>query len=129
MLKRITNKLRGIDSFYAGIDLGKIDLYQRYFQKILDSVDVANFTQWGARDSGYNKAQAQKDKATIEAILANQAAQEGLDPNYLKVMTYQYFFADGWRRAQDKDQWAKRVLHRQRADYFPNAAEVRRLLG
>jgi hypothetical protein len=127
LLSKLKSKIKGVDPFYEEVRTEQIGLYQRYFQKVLNSIDVETQTAW-ARGRDYNAQQMARDEERMEKLIALEATAEGLSPAILQVMVSQYFFADEYRRRQDSSNWVKRVLHRQRVDYFPTGYQVRALL-
>lgn len=116
-----------IDPFYEEIEKDQIASYQEYVKKLINLIDIENHTKWAQRKL-YNKQQMNKDEQTMENIIVNQAAKEGLNPALLQVMLNQYFFADPYQRAMDKDNWAWRVIHRKDVDDFPDGLAMRNLL-
>lgn len=128
MLRQLINKIKGIDPFYEDIKTSQVDLYQHYFELVIDSINLENNTSW-ALGQKHDKAALQQDDETMNQIITNQAQTKGLSGCYLQIMVNQYFFADVWMREADKDQWVKRVLRRRKADYFPPGWAVFRALG
>jgi hypothetical protein len=127
MFKRMLSKLKGIDPFYEDMKVEQIALYQHYFAKIIQAVDVSNSTSW-SRSEPYDRSRLAADDEVMEKIIVGEAAREGLSPSYLQIIVNQYFLADERFRELDKDTWAKRVLYRKEVDYFPDGWATRRLL-
>ena len=71
-MKRLIAKIKGIDSFYSEIKKSQVELYQAYFERLLEAVNVDNYTK---RSSGeeYDKAVANLDDNTIEKIIVEEA--------------------------------------------------------
>lgn len=119
-MKRLIAKIKGIDPFYLEIKKSQVELYQAYFERLLEAINVDNYTK---RSSGeeYDKAVANLDDNTIEKITVEEAQnKDNLLPVYLQVILEQYFYADVWKREFDKHGWVHRVLHRKSVDYFPD---------
>ncbi len=91
IFSKVKNKITGIDSFYGEVQREQIGLYQHYFDKIIDSIDIDTQTKW-SKSEKYNREQMEKDEDAME-IIANEAAREGLAPAILQVMVNQYFFS------------------------------------
>jgi hypothetical protein len=127
MLKRLMNKAKGIDPFFEEVKAEQIGLYQHYFIKVLQSIDVDVETSW-SMGKPYDKERFQKDEYIMEKIIVGEAAAEGLIPSILQVIVHQYFFADVYQREIDRKRWVQRVIHRKQADYFPGGWQVASLL-
>ena len=115
------------ESLYFNLQSDQILLYQHYFNKVLNAVDVNNYTMW-AEGKNCDKSKMSIDDKKMQDIITNEASSEGLDPAYLQVMVHQYFFADVWQRESDKNSWVKQVLNRKSTDYFPDSWAVYKLL-
>lgn len=126
-LSRMKNKIKGIDPFYEEVKTEQIDLYQHYFSKLVNSIDIDTQTKW-SQSKDYDRQQMSKDEEAMEKIITVEAASEGISPAILQVMVNQYFFSDVYERELDKENWIKRVLHRKDVDYFSGGREVRTLL-
>ncbi len=126
IFSKVKNKIIGIDSFYGEVQREQIGLYQHYFDKIINSVDIDTQTKW-SKSEKYNREQMAKDEDAME-IIANEATREGLAPAILQVMVNQYFFADVYQRELDRHNWVKRVMYRKDVDYFPAGYSMRSLL-
>lgn len=122
-MKKLIAKIKGIDTFYSEINKHQVDLYQAYFEQLLESVNVDNSTK---RSSGeeYDKIVADHDDHTIEKIIVDEAKTNDLLPVYLQVILEQYFYADVWKREADKHNWVRRVMRRKRVDYFPDPLRI-----
>lgn len=118
-LDKIKAKVQGIDEFYVDIPKEHLGLYQNYFNKILNEVDLNTQTRWSA-GKDFDKDQLDRDFVTMERIVIEEAIKEGLHSVILNVIVNQYFFADVYRREKDKADWVKRVIHRKSTDYFPS---------
>lgn len=127
-LKHLTNKVKGIDPLYNIVQTEQIRLYQHYFEKVINSIDVNTQTNWSL-NKPYSQLQFKKDEETMERIILGEAAREGLHPGMLQVMVHQYFFADVYQRENDRGNWVKRVMYRKETDYFPDATRTRMLLN
>ena len=128
ILRTIRNRLRGVDPAYDDVTDAQLPRYQLYIDKVLAEIDIDTETAWSA-NRPYDKQQFFRDEATIERIIAHEAAAEGLNPAVLQVMVNQYFFADVYQRERDRDRWAYRVLHRKDVDYFPDPVAIADLLN
>jgi len=124
---RMRNKIKGIDPFYGEVNTKQIGLYQHYFSKIINSIDIDTQTKW-SQSKGYDRQQMSSDEEVMEKLITLDAASEGLSPAIMQVMVNQYFFADAYQRELDREDWVKRVLYRKDADYFPSGSQVRTLL-
>lgn len=120
-------KLKSVDAFYDDVKAEQIGLYQHYFARVIQAVDVRNSTRW-SRSSSYDRARLAADDQLTEKIIVGEAAREGLSPSYLQIMVNQYFFADERFREMDQDTWVNRVINRKDVDYFPDGWSTRRLL-
>lgn len=123
-LTRLKNRIAGRDPFYDEVEEEKIGLYQYYFVRVIDAVDLDTQTKW-SQGKDYDRSQMEKDERAMEQIIAVEARREDLAPVVLQVMVNQYFFADIYQREIDKRHWVKRVLHRKDVDYFPTGWRVR----
>ena len=127
IFSRIKKSAKGIDPFYEELDIEKIALYQHYFNKVINTIDVDNHTRQ-ARRKEYDKQQMEMDEEIMEKIIAVKASTAGLFPVILQVLTTQYFFADTYEREKDKDAWVKRVMNRKAVDYFPSGWATHEML-
>src|SRR3990172_6454132 len=125
--KEFIAKIEIKESLYFNLQSDQILLYQHYFNKVLNAVDVNNYTMW-AEGKNCDKSKMSIDDKKMQDIITNEASSEGLDPAYLQVMVHQYFFADVWQRESDKNSWVKQVLNRKSTDYFPDSWAVYKLL-
>lgn len=119
MLQQLLNRIRGIDPFYEDIKTKQVALYQHCFDLVIDAIDLENNTNW-ALGENYDKAILQRDDEAMCQLVRTHAEGKGLSGCYMQVMVNQYFFADLWMREMDRDDWANRVLHRKKVDYFPS---------
>jgi hypothetical protein len=117
----------GIDPYFLEIRKEQIPLYQRYFEKVIQSIDVDTQTNW-SMSKPYDKNQFRKDEDVMESIILGEATQEGLSPAFLQVIVHQYFFADVYEREKDKGNWVNRVMNTKKVDYFPGGWQVKKLL-
>lgn len=123
-MKKLIAKIKGIDPFYSEIRKDRVGLYQAYFERLLEVVNIDNFTKRSTGEE-YDKAVADQDDITIEKIIVDEAqTKDVLLPVYLQVILEQYFFADVWKRETDKHNWVNRVMHRKSVDYFPDPMKV-----
>jgi len=127
MFKGMFSRLKGIDSFYADVNVEQIALYQHYFKKVINAVDVPNNTRW-SRSEPYDRVRFEADDEVMYKIIVEEAASEGLSASYLQIMVNQYFFADELFRELDRDTWVKFVIRRKDGDYFPDGLTTRQLL-
>jgi len=128
-LSYIKNYIEGKDPFYDVIETEQIDLYQYFFNKTIESVNVDNYTGWTKGKGNYDESQLAKDDKIMEQIILNEGVLAGLHPATLQVIVHQYFFADVYQREMDKNQWVKRVLFRKDIDFFPDGASTHRLMN
>jgi len=104
--------------FYSDIKSGAIQIYQRYFNRMLQSVDVDNLTE-RSYNRTYDKDSVKTDYDKISKIL-DEAEKDNLDSNYLIVIFEQYIFADVWKRKRYQENWVERVMKREPTDFFPD---------
>lgn len=115
-MRKFIARIRGIDPFYSDIRKNQVDLYQKYFERLLNVVDIDNSTK-RSRGEDYDKAISEKDEMTIESIIVEEGQEnDNLLPVYLQVILEQYFYADVWEREKDKHHWVNRVLRRENVD-------------
>lgn len=122
VLKKIKSKIKGIDEFYLDLDAEQIALYQKYFSRMIDSVDIHNLTE-RSLSRNYDQKKINSDYDKIEKIL-NEAEKDNLTSIFLQVMFEQYIFADVWRRERYNDQWVKKVMNRESIDFFPSPGAI-----
>lgn len=127
ILRSIRVKLLGIDPAYDCIRLNELPLYQHYFERSLNAIDLRTQTAW-SMGRPYDKDQFRRDEQAMEQIIVGEAMPRGLKPAALQVMLNQYFFADVLHRENDRGRWARRVLYRRKLDYFPSASAMLDLL-
>lgn len=104
--------------FYSDIKSGAIQIYQRYFNRMLQSVDVDNLTE-RSYNRTYDKDSVKTDYEKISKIL-DEAEKDNLNSNYLIVIFEQYIFADVWKRERYQENWVERVMEREPTDFFPD---------
>ena len=116
-----------VDPAYAALDPADVPLYQRYFEKCLEAVDVDNYTKHTTYEP-CDKARMKRDDETLERILREEAGEKaGLLPPMLQIMLYQYFAADVTARRRDKQRWVERVMYPEpKLNYFPTPRAVLR---
>ena len=131
IFKGIASKIKGVDPFYALIKREQIDLYQYFFKKIIQSVNVDNYTNFVIKGKGsYDKDQLLKDEDIIEKIISNEVTVEGLHGGLLQVMVHQYFWADVYQREMSQDVWVHTVLsNKDKVAFFPDAEKVAYVLN
>ena len=117
---------RKAKEFYSDISNDNITLYQSTFNKILHSVDTTNNTNW-AHSKSYDKELLARDDALIEQVIA-EANSSGINSVYIKMIVYQFFFADVLERENDKAAWVSKVLNRNDLDYFPDPWSLYKML-
>ena len=123
-MRKFIARIRGIDPFYSEIRKNQVDLYQKYFERLLNTLEIDNSTK-RTRGEDYDKATSERDEKTIEKIVVEEAQEkDNLLPVYLQVILEQYFYADVWEREKDKDQWVNRVLRRKNVGYFPDPMRI-----
>ena len=111
------------DLIYQNIISGTESLYQKYFEKILDKIDLQNFTNQTLGRS-YDKDKLKNDYKIVEQIVNIAKEKDRLLPLTLQVMLEQYFWADVYMREMDKNKWIYRVTHRKDEDYFPDSLAI-----
>ncbi len=89
--------------FYWELQTEQIALYQHYFKRMLNSVDIQNLTD---RSHGreYRQESYDTDYAGLDIILC-EAEADGLIRHYLQVLFEQYVWADVLNRISHKDDW------------------------
>lgn len=127
IFSKLKSKLNGIDPAFEEVKSEQIGLYQHYFDKVINSIDLVTQTNW-SQSKEYDRQQMNLDEEVMEKIIAVDAAHEGLSPAILQIMVNQYFFADVYQREIDRDNWVKRVMYRKNEDYFPSGWAVFSLL-
>ena len=75
---------KGRDPSYAKIKTEQLALYQHYVDKVIDLVDLDNNTEANLGRS-YDREQLTTDDKTMETIMLEEAAKEGLEPVYLQA--------------------------------------------
>lgn len=112
-IKWFKAKGTGIDEFYADLDIEQIDRYQKYFIKMINGTDI----------SDHKKVNHDSLGKTLD-----EAEKENLVPVYLQVMFEQYLFADVYFRDMNRVNWVKKVMHRERPDFFPSPGGILKTL-
>ena len=108
---------------YQDIISGTEPLYQKYFEEILDKIDVQNFTNQ-ALGRSYDKDKIKNDYKIVEQIVNMAKEKSHLSPLALQVMLEQYLWADVYMREMDKDKWIYRVINRKDEDFFPDSMVI-----
>ena len=126
MLKKLANKIQGIDEYYKDLKTEQIALYQHYFNEKINSVDIGNFEKWIDGETR-DESKLDTDSETLQDI-TSRAANEGLNSNYLMVMFFQYVLADKYQRDLVKKNWVKTVLYKNDKDFFPTGERAEVLL-
>ena len=127
MLKKLANKIQGIDEYYKDLKTEQIALYQHYFNEKINSVDIGNFEKWIDGETR-DESKLDTDSETLQDI-TSRAANEGLNSNYLMVMFYQYVVADKYQRELVQNNWVKTVLYKNDKDFFPTGERTQILLS
>ena len=128
LLDFISGKPKITEPAYDDIPMEHIALYQYFFKKIINFIDVDNYTKW-ARGEKYDKAQIDIDDERMGKFVFREFTNTELSPATMQVMVHQYFFADMYSRNFDVDNWVQRVMYRKEIDYFPSALAVCDTLG
>jgi hypothetical protein len=105
------------DPIWSQIPETQVSEYQRFFGKLLLSVDLDLNTRW-SRGINVDISALDRD-SEIQSEISKQAKDAGLNEMALQIMLWQYFFADELLRSVDTPNWAQRVRNRQPTDYFP----------
>ncbi len=66
-LSNLIYKIKGIDPFYGEVHKEQISLYQQYFSRLLDSLDIDTQTKW-SQSKEYDLNQMKKDEESMEKI-------------------------------------------------------------
>jgi hypothetical protein len=111
------------DPIYENVIRGTERQYQMYFERILASIDVENFTNQ-ALGRPHDKKRIDGDYAIVKKLVNHAAEREHLLPVILQTMLEQYFWADIYMREMDKKRWIYRVMDRKGVDYFPDSMAV-----
>ena len=127
MLKKLANKIQGIDEYYKDLKTEQIALYQHYINEKINSVDIGNFEKWIDGETR-DESKLDMDSETLQDI-TSRAANEGLNSNYLMVMFYQYVVADKYQRELVQNNWVKTVLYKNDKDFFPTGERTQILLS
>jgi len=114
--------MRDQKDFFSEVRSDQVSTYQKYFQNIIEQVDIWNNTDW-ALGKPYDKDELRKDDELI-ALIRDEAASDGLSRVYLQMFVELYFMADPFRREIDQSYWVSRVLKREDLDYFPEPWNV-----
>jgi hypothetical protein len=110
------------DPIWSQIPKAQVSEYQRFFDKMLLSIDLDLNTRWSR---GVDVDISALDRDTeIQSEISAQAKQAGLNETALQIMLWQYFFADELLRSVDTPNWAQRVRNRQPTDYFPSSGVI-----
>lgn len=128
LLDFLSGKPKITEPAYDDIPMEHIALYQYFFEKIIDFVDVENYTKW-AKGHKHDRSQHDVDDERMEKFVFKEFSNTKLSPATMQVMVHQYFFADVFKREADKKKWVYRVMHRKEIDYFPSAMAVCNALG
>ncbi len=119
-----------VDPFYADFNVEDISLYQLHFNRIVEHVDLVNYTKWSKSDDSHDRARREADDVWMYDYLMRIEKEEGVKGAVLQNMVNQYIFADILVRELRKDHWINQVLHpRPTDDYFPDAARTRMVVG
>lgn len=59
---KVKKKLEGVDPQYEEVKLEQIDIYQKYFIKVISSIDIDTQTKW-SQSKEYSKSQMNRDDA------------------------------------------------------------------
>jgi hypothetical protein len=110
--------LENSKEFYSKIKPDDVSIYQKYFNDILEKVDIDNFTRQSL-EKNYDKEKIDKDYTVVEKI-CNEFKRDNLYPVYLQVMFEQYIHSDPILREKYKKTWINRVMKRESVDFFPD---------
>ena len=115
------------DPIYKNVISGTEPLYQQYFERILELIDVQNFTnQTLARP--HEKSRIEGDNKIVEELINLAKEKDNLLPVVLQIMLDQYFWADVYMREMGKEKWIYRVMNRKDEDFFPDSMTVYKTL-
>jgi len=115
---------QGIYPFYWELRTEQVALYQHYFKRMLNSVDIQNLTD---RSQGreYRQESYDTDYAGLDIIL-REAEADGLIPHYLQVLFEQYVWADVLNRISHKDDWVITAMSSHGHDFIIDPDQISR---
>lgn len=111
------------DPIYQSVIFSTEHLYQKYFEEILNKIDVQNFTNQTLGRT-CNKDKIKSDYEIVEEIVNKAKENDSLSPIILQVMLEQYFWADVYMREIDRTKWIYRVMNRKNVDFFPSSMAI-----
>ncbi len=120
--EKIVSKFKGIDDFYSDVKPEQINLYQKFFNKMIEVVNVDVLTERISHGK-FGRDGVEKYYEKLDKVL-DEARKNNLKEAHLQVMFEQYIFADIWRREIDKDHWVQTVMQRKSVDYFPDTKAI-----
>jgi hypothetical protein len=113
----------GENPIYRHVKGGEEEIYQSYFTKIINSVDVMNLTAQACRKR-FDDESAHRDLNTIDNVVHQAKIPHSLCPVIMKTMLWQYIYADPQIREEDKSCWIYKVMARDDRAYFPDAINM-----
>lgn len=116
-----------LDEIYKHIKKEEEPLYQKYFEEVLDKIDVQNFTNQTLKKS-FKKNKVGIEYQTIEKIANRAKKRNHLSPLILQIMLEQYFWADIIMREVYKKEWVYKVMNRENEAFFPDSMAVYHIL-
>ena len=114
---------RSKDPVYENVVTGTESKYQDCFESILNEIDVQNFTDQSL-NRPHDKGKIKSDYEIVERIVKEAQNTDDLIPAVLQVMLEQFFFADVYKRENDKKKWIEVVMNRKDEDYFPDSESI-----
>jgi len=111
------------DFVYKNVAKGTEQLYQKYFEEILNKIDLKSLTSW-AQNKSHLEGENEKNAKSIVEITNRALDERGLFPQVLLVMLLQYIFADVYQREINKSKWIYKVMNREDIDYFPDSNAI-----
>lgn len=133
-VQRWKELIPGKDNFYENLNVEMIDVYQKWFEKIIGQIDVAGLTRFYTEKLDKETDQAKinqiriAENGKITRLAAQAQNKDGLWAVYLKVIVDQYILADPLLREQAKSSWVRTVLDREPTDFFPDPWRIRNVL-
>jgi len=113
----------GKNPIYRHVKRGEEEIYQSYFTKIVNSVDVSNLTARSCCKL-FDDESACRDLNTIDHVVDQAKSEHSLCPVIIETMLWQYVYADPLLREKDKYRWIYEVMARDDRAYFPDAISI-----
>jgi hypothetical protein len=101
----------------------QVHICQKYYERILNEVDVDNFTNQSLNRQ-FDRKGNEEDYKKIERIVNIAQKSINLYPVKLQVIFEQYVYADPWIREKYKNRSISKVLNREPTDFFPDPISI-----